>query len=262
MERLKSIFEPLRVINYRTMIILIIAESIIALALWQLNGGGLIPTPSKVGSSIMHIISSRDFWDNFFSSLALTLKGMSISIIIALVVSYLSLVPFFKPVARFIIKCRYLTLTGLIFLFTLLTQDGSQLKITLLVFGIVPFFVTSFLSIIDGINEQEYELCTSLGMSKWRTLLEVIMIGRLDQVFEVIRQNFAIAWMMITMVEGLSMSEGGLGTMLIKSNKYIDLGTVFGILVMIFLVGVLFDYVLAKLRFWLFPYTKLQTINK
>jgi NitT/TauT family transport system permease protein len=64
------------------------------------------------------------------------------------------------------------------------------------------------------------------------------------------------------MVEGLSMSEGGLGTMLIKSNKYIDLGTVFGILVIIFLVGVLFDLMLAKLRTWLFPYTKLQTINK
>ncbi len=244
------------------MIMLIVAEAIIALGLWQLNGGGLIPTPSKVGSAIVKIISSRDFWDNFFSSLALTLKGMSISIVMALIVSYLSLIPFFKPVTRFIIKCRYLTLTGLIFLFTLLTQDGSQLKIALLVFGIVPFFVTSFLSIIDGINVQEYELCTTLGMSKWRTLWEVVMIGRLDQVLEVMRQNFAIAWMMITMVEGLSMSEGGLGTMLIKSNKYIDLGTVFGILVIIFLIGVLFDYLLAQLRFWLFPYTKLQTLKK
>ncbi|MBC7451200.1 MAG: nitrate ABC transporter permease, partial [Cytophagales bacterium] len=86
----------------------------------------------------------------------------------------------------------------------------------------------------------------------------VVIIGRLDQVFEVMRQNFAIAWMMITMVEGLSMSEGGLGTMLIKSNKYIDLGTVFSILIIIFLLGIFFDFLLGQLRYWLFPYTKLE----
>ena len=95
-------------------------------------------------------------------------------------------------------------------------------------------------------------------MNSWQTLQEVIIIGRLDQVIEVVRQNFAIAWMMITMVEGLSMSEGGLGTLLIKSNKFIDLGTVFAILIIIFLIGVCFDFLLAKMRIWLFPYTNLQ----
>jgi len=129
---------------------------------------------------------------------------------------------------------------------------------SLLIFGIVPFFVTSFLSIIDGINEQEYELCKTLRMNNWQTLLEVVIIGKLDMVFEVMRQNFAIAWMMITMVEGLNMSEGGLGTMLIKSNKYIDLASVFAILLIIFAIGVFFDYLLKQVRAWLFPYTKLQ----
>ena len=78
---------------------------------------------------------------------------------------------------------------------------------------------------------------------------------------QVMRQTVAIAWMMITMVEGLSMSEGGLGTMLIKSSKYIDLGTVFAILTIIFVVGIFFDFLLGQLRYWLFPYTKLQIRN-
>lgn len=227
--------------------------------LWQVfAAGGLIPTPSKILESLIKITSSGDFYDNLFASLSLTLKGMGISIMIALAVCYLSLIPFFNPAAKFIIKCRYLTLTGLIFLFTLLTSNGSDLKLSLLIFGIVPFFVTSLLSIIDSINEQEYELCKTLRMNSWQTLLEVIIIGRLDQVIEVMRQNFAIAWMMITMVEGLNMSEGGLGTMLIKSNKYIDLGTVFAVLIIIFVIGVCFDFLLAKIRGWFFPYTKLQ----
>jgi len=253
-----AIFEPLRRVNKQTILILIISEAVLALLVWQAaGGGGLIPSPLKVGKSMIEIFSSKEFGDDLFASLGLTLKGMFYSIIIALIVSYLALIPFFKPVATFITKCRYLTLTGLIFLFTLLTQNGHQLKLGLLIFGIVPFFVTSLMSIFNNINEQEFDLCKTLRMNNWQALWEVVILGRLDQVFEVMRQNFAISWMMITMVEGLSMSEGGLGTMLIKSNKYIDLGKVFGILFIILLLGISFDYLLGKIRVWLFPYTNL-----
>ncbi|MBC7888221.1 MAG: ABC transporter permease subunit [Ferruginibacter sp.] len=262
MKNLKSFFEPFGIVSKSKMMLLVFMQIVFVLGVWQWLGGGLIPSPGKIGLRILEIIKSGSFWDNFMMSLILTLKGMFFALIIALAISYLSLVPFFRPLAKFVIKCRYLTLTGLIFLFTLLTSDGSQLKLSLLLFGIVPFFVTSLLSVIDGIDKQEYELCSTLGMHKWRTLWEVIIIGRLDQVFEVMRQNFAIAWMMITMVEGLSMSEGGLGAMLIKSNKYIDLATVFSILVIIFFIGVFFDYLLGALRYSFFPYTKIQLRNK
>ncbi len=262
MNTIKSIFEPFGKLSKSSKLLLIFIQIIIALSVWQWLGAGLIPSPSKIFSKVFEIVKTANFWDNFFASLMLTLKGMFMALLIALVVSYLSLVPFFQPLAKFIIKCRYLSLTGLIFAFTLLTNDGSQLKLSLLLFGIIPFFVTSFLSVIDAIDKQEYELCATLGMNKWKTLYEVIIIGRLDQVLEVLRQNFAIAWMMITMVEGISMSEGGLGTLLIKSNKYIDLAGVFAVLVIIFLLGVFFDYVLGAIRFWLFPYTKIQLRNK
>ena len=259
MSIIKSLITPLTSVNNKIFTILVLVNIIIALLLWQIfSTGGLIPTPIKIGESIFKIVKTADFFDNLFISLSLTFKGMFYSILLALLVCYLSLIPFFNPLAKFIIKCRYLTLTGLIFLFTLLTSNGHNLKMSSLIFGIVPFFVTSFLSIIDAINEQEYELCKTLRMNNWQSLLEVVIIGRLDQVLEVMRQNFAIAWMMITMVEGLNMSEGGLGTMLIKSNKYIDLGTVFAILVIIFSLGVCFDFLLKQIRQWIFPYTKLQ----
>jgi ABC-type nitrate/sulfonate/bicarbonate transport system permease component len=256
---LKKLFTPLVSVDSKVGSVLVVVDILLALIIWHfLATGGLIPTPIRVGQSIFKVLAMPDFLDNLFTSLSLTLKGMGYSIIIALVICYLSLIPIFTPIAKFIIKCRYLTLTGLVFLFTLLTSNGHNLKMSLLLFGIVPFFVTSFLSIIDAINDQEYDLCKTLRMNNWQTLWEVVIVGRLDQVLEVMRQNFAIAWIMITAVEGLNMSEGGLGTMMIKSNKYIDLGTVFGILIIIFSIGVSFDYLLKKLRFWVFPYTKLQ----
>ena len=238
---------------------MVILQVVITLTLWHTAADGLIPKPANVAESFLALLRTSLLMDNILASLMLTLKAMFYSIIITLFFSYLSVMPFFKSIAMFIIKCRYLTLTGLIFIFTLLTQDGSQLKLSLLVFGIVPFFVTSFLSVIVHINKQEYELCKTLGYNSWEALYEVIIIGKADQVFEILRQNFAIAWLMITLVEGLSMSEGGVGTLLIKYNKYNDLTNVLALQLVIFIIGVGFDYLLGSLKRWLFPYTKLQT---
>ncbi|MBP7513750.1 MAG: ABC transporter permease subunit [Flavobacteriales bacterium] len=258
MNLLRSLFEPFAKLPKSAVWGLLAAEALVALLAWQLSGDGLIPGPLKVGASLVKVLGSAAFMENFLASLFLTFKGMGISILIALVISYLSIVPVFKPLADLVVRLRYLTLTGLILLFMLLTQNGGQLKISLLMFGIIPFFVTSLLAIIGDIDRQEVELCRTLRMGSWRTLWEIVIVGRLDQVFEVMRQNFAIAWMMITMVEGLSMSEGGLGTMLIKSNKYMDISTVFALLIVIFLVGLFFDWLLGRLRAWLFPYTRVQ----
>jgi len=64
---------------------------------------------------------------------------------------------------------------------------------------------------------------------------------------------------MITLVEGLSMSEGGVGTLLIKYNKYNDLTNVIALQVIIFSIGLFFDFLLGSLKQWLLPYSKLET---
>lgn len=237
---------------------MIVLQVIITFTAWQITSDGLIPKPVNVATAFGQLLATKLFWDNMLVSLSLTLQAMLYSIIITLAFAYLSVIPFFKTIAQFIVKCRYLTLTGLIFIFTLLTKDGSELKLSLLVFGIVPFFTTSFLSVIVNIDKQEYELCKTLGYNNWQTLYEVVIVGKADQVFEILRQNFAIAWMMITMVEGLSMSEGGIGTLLIKFNKYNDITNVVALQLVIFLIGLFFDYLLGITRHWLFPHSKLK----
>jgi NitT/TauT family transport system permease protein len=235
---------------------MVTAQVLVALLIWQLSGGGLIPGPLRVLDALGQLSCTGLLYDNLLASLILTLKALGYSLLLTLLFSYLSVLPFCRPIAQFMVKCRYLTLTGLIFIFTLLTKDGGALKLTLLVFGIVPFFTTSFLAVIVRTPAQEFELCQTLGYGRWETLYEVIIIGKADQVFEIVRQNFAIAWMMITMVEGLNMSEGGIGTLLIKYNKYNDLPHVLALQAIIFVLGLCFDYGLGQLRRWLFAYTK------
>ena len=255
---MKNIFIPFGKISKQTFLITMVMQVIVTLLVWHTTSNGLIPKPGQVASAFGHLITSKQLLDNMLVSLVLTLKAMLYSIIITLFFAYTSVMPFFKSIAQFIVKCRYLTLTGLIFIFTLLTKDGSELKLSLLIFGIVPFFTTSFLAVIINIDKQEYELCRTLGYNNWQTLYEVIIVGKADQVFEILRQNFAISWLMITMVEGLSMSEGGIGSLLIKYNKYNDLTNVIALQVLIFLIGLCFDFLLGSTRYWLFPHSKLK----
>jgi ABC-type nitrate/sulfonate/bicarbonate transport system permease component len=256
---LKRIFQPFGKINQRIFSTMTIIQVVIVFLLLQILHSPVIPAPSDVMKSLLDLLSSSDFYDNFFSSLFFTIKAMGLAICITTVIVYLSTIPFFKPLAFFISKCRYLTLTGLVFLFTMLTSNVAEVKMSSLIFGIVPYFVTSFLSIIENIPRQEIDKSYVNRRNSWETLYEVIIKGKLDLLFEVMRQNFAISWMMITTVEAYDMSDGGIGVMLLKSNKHLDLGPVFAMLFVILITGVLFDWGLGKLRLVFFEY--LQSNN-
>jgi len=263
--RVSSYFEPFQDIGKKAQAILMGIFIGLVLVLFESFHNPMIPPPSEIAAKMWSIWMGNDvlmngesFFDNLQSSLFLTCKGMGISILIALFVSYLSVVPVFRPAAQMVVKFRYLTLTGLILLFTLITKDGAVLKISLLIFGIVPFFVTTLLGIIGQVPTDEYDLCRTLKMNSWEMLWEIVIVGRIDSAFEAMRHNFAISWMMITMVEGFSMSQGGLGTLIIKFNKYYQLAGVYAVIINILLLGVVIDFALGYIRKTIFPYAVLR----
>ena len=255
---MKEIFSPFGEVSKKYRIGIIVFWTFLFIGLFEIYHSKIIPPPSRIYHSLIHLISSDVFYENLVASLITTLKAMFFSILVTIVLVYASTIQFFKPLAEFVSKCRYLTLTGLVFVFTMVSSNLSELKMYLLMFGIIPFFVTSFLSIVQSTPSEEKWKGYVNRLNRWETLYEVIVIGKLDMLFEVMRQNFAISWMMITMVEGFAMSEGGIGTLLIKSNKYLDLSPVFAMLIVVLLLGLFFDYMLIQLRLIFFPYLKNQ----
>lgn len=257
---IRKIFYPFGEVSKRTRLIIVSFWILLFISLFEIFHSKLIPPPSQILDSLLALVGQREFYEDLLASLTTTCRAMFYSIVITVVVVYAATIQVFKPLAEFISKCRYLTLTGLVFVFTVLVGksggSASDLKMALLMFGIVPFFVTSFLSIVESTPPEERYKAYVNKMGRWQTLWEIVIIGKLDMLFEVMRQNFAISWMMITMVEGYAMSEGGIGTLLIKSNKYLHLGPVFAMLVVVFVLGLIFDWFLAMSRNLLFPYLK------
>ena len=262
MKKLLNLFTPFKRVDATTRYGLYFAQAFLIIGCLQMFSNELIPKPFEILQTLFGILQTRNFYDDLFASLTLTFKAMSLAILIALPISYLVKIAFFEGITLFITKLRFLTLTGLGFVFlVLLNGDSASFRISLLLFGIIPFFVTSLLSEYAKITTDELNLCKTLKMSPWQSLYELVIYGKLDSAILAVGVNFAICWIMITYVEGQTMGYGGLGTIMIKQQKYLHLTEVFSILTIIFTIGNLSDFLTTKFREIAFPHTSIQSIK-
>lgn len=250
-----NIFKPNAKTSKKTFISMVAVQVGFFVAYWMAGKSSYVPSPIEIVNSFVLMVRTQNLFSELYSSTTLALQAVALTTAISLAISYATVIPFFRPFAYVVSKMRFMSLIGLSFLFTMMTSSGHQLKLSLLVFGMSVFFITSFCEVITSISKQEFIHARTLRMSEWRVVWEVIILGKLDVVFEVIRQNFAIAWMMLTMVEGISRAEGGVGTILLNQNKHLHLGAVFAIQLTIFAVGIMFDYLFMVLKNFIFPYS-------
>jgi NitT/TauT family transport system permease protein len=110
--------------------------------------------------------------------------------------------------------------------------------------------------------QMEIDYARSLGLKGWRLTWELFVRGRSAENLELIRQNAAVGWTLLAMVEGITRSEGGIGAMLLSSNKYFGMENVFAIQLTILAYGVLQDISLSGLRTLLCPWTRLARSDK
>src|SRR5260370_822993 len=108
-----------------------------------------------------------------------------------------------------------------------------------------------------GSRKEKFGYARRLRMSEWRVVWDVVVLGTADKAIEVLRQTAAMGWMMLTMVESISRSEGGIGAMLLNQNKHFHLAEVFAIQGLILIVGMAQDYGIGVTKKLLLPYAAL-----
>lgn len=192
-------------------------------------------------------------------SMYANLEAIGIATIISLGLAYLTTLAGFRPVVNFLSRLRFLSMVGLSFAFTVMTKTGYQLKISMLVFSISVFFVTGMMDVVDSVPKEQYDLARTLGMKPWRVVWEVVVLGQIDKAFDVLRQNAAIGWMMLTMVESMVKSEGGIGAMLTTANRHFYLSAILAIQIAILLMGLLQDYLIGAAKRLFCPYSQMTT---
>jgi len=217
------------------------------LVAWQL-GATAIPKPGEVLGALATLWTERGLFDHLVSSFALNVEAIAWSSAIALALAYLTVVPAVRPFVAVLSKLRFTGLVGWGFVLTLAADNGRQLELWMLVFGMTPFFVTSMAAVVDEIPKVRFDHARTLKLTGWRLVWEVVIVGTLDRALEVLRQNAAMGWMMLTMVEGVARSSGGLGVLMLDAQKHLQLDAVFALIGVVLVVGAAQDYAIAWLR--------------
>lgn len=250
-------FLPNRVVSGTAMKFLIAVQAVVFLLIWIKSPFAVLPQPGEVLRALRTLWFEEGLGRELLTSLGMNLEALAWTAVLALGLSYLTVFPFFRPLAAAVSKGRFLGLIGLTFVFTLMVGGGRPLKLALLVFGMTVFFVTSMAAVVAEIPREKFEHARTLRMSEGKVVWEVVILGTADQAFEVFRQNAAIGWMMLTMVEGISRSEGGIGAMLLNQNKHFRLAEVFAIQFLILFIGLLQDYAIGGAKKLFCPYSEL-----
>jgi len=255
--RFADAFLPNRVVSRTTFQILVAAQALLALLIWARSPFVVLPRPGEVFSALGHLWMVEGLGPELWTSFTSNLQALAITVLISLGLSYLTVLPVSRPVVAALSKGRFLGLTGLTFVFTLIWGGGHPLKISLLVFGMTVFFVTSMAEVVAEIPKEKFDYARTLRMNEWQVVWEVVVLGTIDKAFEVLRQNAAMGWMMLTMVESISRSEGGVGAMLLNQNKHFHLAEVFAIQGLILIVGMVQDYCIGVTKRLVCPYAAL-----
>lgn len=234
------------------------AWAVLVMILW-LVGPGFFPTPARVFGALGTLVSQGGLLGELLTSLTLFAEALVIAALLSMGLAYLSVVPALRPIIGALTKARFLSLVGLTFVFTMLVGGGHPLKLSLLVFGISAFLLTSMMDVVASVPTERLDHARTLRMGDWRVVWEVVILGQMGLTFDALRQNAAIGWMMLTMVEGIARSEGGIGALLLDQNKHFHLAGIIAIQAVFLVAGFFQDMFLAWLKSVLVPFAALAT---
>lgn len=257
---MNNLIKPFEILNPRKRGFISLGWLVLLLGFWvamsSIGTAHLFPTPSQVLKGFTQLYS-EGLIVHLFSSLGLFFKAAIIAIAFSLAVSYVAPIPALKPISAFISRLRYLPMVGLSFYVAILVNDARAIQTWVLVVIMSTFLVTSLLAMIKDIPEIELDHARTLGCSRWEVLSEVVIKGRLDYVFEVVRQNLAVVWMTLVTVESLLPSEGGLGFLIQNSSKMGVHGRIIALYIVIIVIGLAMDNLWTTSRKLAFRYSKI-----
>jgi len=246
--KLVNLLLPFTPVRARWLHAMVALQASAAIALWALSGSKTLPSPREVGVAWLDLVARQGLLFELWASVKVSVLALLLSTLAAVVVAGLATAPVFRPLARLSAAMRFLGFAGLTYVFMLMSSDAHALRVSILAFGMFVFMVTALLADIAATSRDAVDHCRTLGMRHWRITGEVVVLGKADVILDLMRQNAAIGWTLLTLVEGMTRSAGGIGAMLLNQNRYFLLAGVFAIQLTILVVGLAQDGLLSLLK--------------
>ncbi len=231
------------------------------LVVWQLSSAlhlissQKLPPPTAVVSKAYNLvtISQTEFGGTLQHAMLISLERMAIGFAVGAAVALLCAVvaglsrvgeEAIDPIMQML---RTLPLFGLIPVFIVWFGIGQLPKILLVALGAtIPLYLNAF-SGIRGVDGRLGELGRSLGLSRWETLVHIILPGALPETLVGLRQSLGVAWLALVVAEQIN-ANSGLGYMINQATQFSENNVIIVALLVYTILGLITDWMVRILE--------------
>jgi NitT/TauT family transport system permease protein len=226
--------------------------AVVGLWLWLAASGGdsgLVPTPAATWRALGDQWREGNLWTDFRASVTRIGAGYALSITIGVVIGVAvgSLRSVEAALEAPIGFMRYVPATALTPLLLLWLGIGESPKITLIVVGTVFFNILMVADVARNVPRELLEASYTLGAGRLTVLRRIILRHSVPGIIDVARINLAAGWLMLVVAELLAAQEG-LAFRIIRAQRFRQVDTMFAMLVVFGIIGVISDLALRRLR--------------
>lgn len=226
--------------------------AVVALWVWaagQGGGKGLVPTPAETLTALVAQWRAGTLASDFTASVSRIAIGYSISVALGVVVgvaigSLRSIEATLEAPIGFL---RYVPATALTPLLLLWMGIGEAPKITLIVVGTAFFNILMVADVARTVPRELLEAGYTLGATRRTVLRRIVLRHSVPGIIDVARINLAAGWLMLVVAELLA-AQDGLAFRIIRAQRFRQVDTMFAILIVFGLIGMVSDLALRKVR--------------
>ena len=213
-------------------------------------------SPEEVFGSFRELWFDRAFMRNLITSIIRVFEGFGLALLIGVPIGILSgtffrIEAFFGPISIF---GRYVPIYALVPLAFLWFGGGEPTIIGFLFIACVAFVMFDTGQNIRAVADDYLDTAYTLGASRFQVLTKVLIPLAMPEIFNSMRLLFGLCFGYIIVVEALDMSGGGVGVLIMQSQRRGPREHVYLILLFITAAAFLIDRLLFTVQRTLFPY--------
>jgi len=248
-------------ISQRATLCLGIAVWVLFFGLWEMAvffgwvNVVFMPPPQKVVTALYSLFVHDAFLVDVGVSVYRIVVSFAIACLVAiplgiLMGSFKAIEAFFNPLVS---AWRYLPAPAFIPLLLMWFGTGDTQKIALLFLGVIWFLITLIMDHVKSVRTELIETSVTLGGNRWQVLWTVVIPASMPNIVVAMRQMLAVSWTYLVIAEIVA-ATNGIGAMMMRARRFMHVDNIMAGILIIGLLGLLFDLLFRLTYRWLFPY--------
>lgn len=213
-------------------------------------------TPSKRTGEVLFIQDTK-------ASLERLGLGIFISGVLALLMAIpLGLIPYIRSgLSPFVAAFSMVPPMAILPILFIVFGMGEMAKVALIVIGVTPLLVRDLQQRVMEIPVEQLIKAQTLGASSWTIVLRVVLPQIMPRLLDGVRLTLGTAWIFLISAEAIAATEG-LGYRIFLVRRYLSMDVILPYVAWITFLAFLFDYLLKKATYKMFPWYEVGKESK